>query len=247
MDIQELVQGLREDRTSTPEDTLDAFYKEYLYYKQLAQVADNSGDADLIAKFSRILNDKYQLITDFAMRKGLDNPLDKPELDEEGGSVTGGGSSTGATFTSGEGMQYAAKGKRELNNEEKDREPKLAAGKRKKIYAVTHFGFTPAPSIPNRKSTGGFEYKSLWEGVLAENYNSFRKSTSTRTKAEQYHQGVKMVRKELSRVNTLMEYLNKLKSSLNEEGGLKEMVYTRKSVDQIMERIISIYKKAKTL
>lgn len=131
--------------------------------------------------------------------------------------------------------------------EAKDKEPKLAAGKIKKDYAVTHFGFTPAPSIPNRPSKGGFEYKSLWEGVLAENYNSFRKNTSTRTKAQQYHEGVKIVRKELSRINTLMEYLGKLKESLNEGGELKEMSHTRKSVDKILERIKSIYVKAKSL
>ena len=44
-----------------------------------------------------------------------------------------------------------------------------------------------------------------------------------------------------------MEYLNKLKESLNEGGELKEMSHTRKSVDKILERIKSIYVKAKSL
>ena len=53
----------------------------------------------------------------------------------------------------------------ELNKvalKEKDKEPKLAAGKIKDNYAVSHFGFTPAPSVPDRKSKM-MDYKSLWE------------------------------------------------------------------------------------
>jgi len=238
MDIQEHVRILREERNSDP--ILDSFYQEYLYFKQLYSVAEKSGDRDLISQYGRILDDKVKLITSYALRKNIDNPFDNPELDEE--SVTGGGEAYNP------GLNVPAKKyKGPEMKEEKDKEPKLAAGKIKKDYAVTHFGFTPAPSIPNRPSKGGFEYKSLWEGVLAENYNSFRKNTSTRTKAQQYHEGVKIVRKELSRINTLMEYLNKLKESLNEGGELKEMSHTRKSVDKILERIKSIYVKAKSL
>jgi hypothetical protein len=238
MDIQEHVRILREERNSDP--ILDSFYQEYLYFKQLYSVAEKSGDRDLISQYGRILDDKVKLITSYALRKNLDNPFDNSELDEE--SVTGGGEAYNPGLDN-----PAKKYKGPEMKGEKDKEPKLAAGKIKEDYAVTHFGFTPAPSIPNRPSKGGFEYKSLWEGVLAENYNSFRKNTSTRTKAQQYHEGVKIVRKELSRINTLMEYLNKLKESLNEGGELKEMSHTRKSVDKILVKIKSIYVKAKSL
>jgi hypothetical protein len=238
MDIQESVRILREESNSDP--ILDSFYQEYLYFKQLYSVAEKSGDPTLISQYGRILDDKVNLISSYALRKNLDNPLDKPEIDEQSG--------TGAAGAYLPALNVPAKKyKGPEMKEEQDKEPKLAAGKLRKIYAVTHFGFTPAPSIPNRPSKGGFEYKSLWEGVLAENYNSFRKNTSTRTKAQQYHEGVKIVRKELSRINTLMEYLNKLKESLNEGGELKEMSHTRKSVDKILVKIKSIYVKAKSL
>jgi hypothetical protein len=135
----------------------------------------------------------------------------------------------------------------EYRKESKDKEPKLAAGKIKKDYAVTHFGFKEAPSIPNRPSKGGFEYKNLWEEGLNESYSRFKKDTSTRNKTQQYHEGVKLVRKELGKINTLMEYLKKLKENLNEDGSLEESRHTKKALNQILEKIKSVYVKAKTL
>jgi hypothetical protein len=40
--------------------------------------------------------------------------------------------------------------------------PQLAGGKIKNNYNVSHFGFTNAPSIPNRKSKA-MDYKQLWK------------------------------------------------------------------------------------
>lgn len=51
--------------------------------------------------------------------------------------------------------------------ESKDVEPKLAAGKVKDNYAVSHFGFTPAPSKANRLSKA-IDYKELWEDSIDE-------------------------------------------------------------------------------
>jgi hypothetical protein len=78
-------------------------------------------------------------------------------------SVTG----TGATFTPGTGEQTAPRAtkkvvKKKLTPEEKDVEPKLAAGKAK-VYAKDKWGWKDAPSIPNRPSKGGFIYKQLFE------------------------------------------------------------------------------------
>lgn len=72
----------------------------------------------------------------------------------------------GATFTPGTGEQMATnKGfKKKPKKEEKDVEPKLAAGKAK-IYMKDKWGWKEAPSIPNRPSKGGFIYKQLFEAL----------------------------------------------------------------------------------
>lgn len=75
-------------------------------------------------------------------------------------SVTG----TGASFTPGTGEQMATNKafKKKPKKEEKDVEPKLAAGKAK-VYPKEKWGWKDAPSIPNRPSKGGFIYKQLFE------------------------------------------------------------------------------------
>lgn len=75
-------------------------------------------------------------------------------------SVTG----TGATFTPGTGEQMATNKafKKKVKKEEKDVEPKLAAGKAK-VYMKNKWGWKDAPSVPNRPSKGGFIYKQLFE------------------------------------------------------------------------------------
>jgi len=168
-------------------------------------------------------------------------------------SATGGGvSSEGATFTPGSGIQYAQaldKPKSKQKTEPKDKEPKLAAGKIKKNYAVDKFGFTPAPSIPNRPSTGGFQYKALWDESedLQENYSRFKKATRERDSSGQYHTGVSIVRKKLAEVNKMMEYLATLKSDLTTAGMVNETSHTKKSLEKMTEMIKSIYIKHKKL
>ena len=78
-------------------------------------------------------------------------------------SMTG----TGATFTPGTGEQTAPRAtkkvvRKKLTPEEKDVEPKLAAGKAK-VYMKDKWGWEDAPSVPNRPSKGGFIYKQLFE------------------------------------------------------------------------------------
>ena len=72
--------------------------------------------------------------------------------------------SAGATFTPGTGEQMATNKsfKKKIKKEEKDVEPKLAAGKAK-VYMKDKWGWEDAPSIPNRPSKGGFIYKQLFE------------------------------------------------------------------------------------
>ena len=81
-------------------------------------------------------------------------------------SVTGGNApaDTAATFKAGDGMQYATKKAFKKKNEVKDVEPKLVAGKAK-VYPQTKWGWKSAPSVPNRPSKGGFQYKQMFEDM----------------------------------------------------------------------------------
>jgi hypothetical protein len=80
-------------------------------------------------------------------------------------SSTGGGTVQGAnTAGNSTGEQYFAPVRtKKVKQGVRDVEPKLAAGKVKNNYSVSHFGYTPAPSIPNRKSKA-MDYKKLFEG-----------------------------------------------------------------------------------
>ena len=99
------------------------------------------------------------------MKKPFNNQLATQRLRSED-SVTGGNapSDTQATFKAGDGMQYATKKAFKKKNEVKDVEPKLAAGKAQ-IYAQKKMGWKFAPSIPNRPSKGGFQYKQMFEDM----------------------------------------------------------------------------------
>lgn len=97
------------------------------------------------------------------MKKPFDNQRATQNLLSEE-SATGGGVSNGATFTPGTGEQYSTTKAFKKKNEVKDKEPKLAAGKAE-IYAQKKWGWKAAPSIPNRPSKGGFQYKQMFEDV----------------------------------------------------------------------------------
>lgn len=168
-------------------------------------------------------------------------------------SATGGGAATGdATFTGGSGEQSAQaldQPKKKPKKEVKDKEPKLAAGKIKQNYAVDHFGFTPAPSIPNRPSTGGFQYKDLWgeSESLQESYSQFKRAAKERNGAGQLNAGISIVRKKLAEVHKMMEYLATLKSDLSTAGMVNETSHTKKSMDKMSKMIKRIYVKHKQL
>lgn len=85
--------------------------------------------------------------------------------------------SAGATFTPGTGEQMATNKafKKKPKTEEKDVEPKLAAGKAK-VYMKDKWGWEDAPSIPNRPSKGGFIYKQLFEELSYTAFNHYRSS-----------------------------------------------------------------------
>ena len=93
------------------------------------------------------------------MKKPFDNQRATQRLRSED-SVSGGT----ANFTAGTGEQYSTTKAFKKKNEVKDKEPKLAAGKAE-IYPQKKWGWKPAPSIPNRPSKGGFQYKQMFEEV----------------------------------------------------------------------------------
>jgi hypothetical protein len=164
-------------------------------------------------------------------------------------SATGGGPG-GATFTGGSGEQYAQalnQPKKKPKTETKIK--KSAAGKIKKNYAVDKFGFTPAPSIPNRPSTGGFQYEYVWgdSESLQESYSKFKKAARERNSAGQMNAGISMIRKKLAEVHKMMEYLATLKNDLSTAGMVNETSHTKKSLAKMTEMITQIYAKHKKL
>ena len=81
-------------------------------------------------------------------------------------SSVGGGTTQGANVTGGDtGEQtftpITVKKPKKKRVKTEDA-PILAGGEVKDNYAVSHFGFTPAPSVPNRKSKA-MDYKKMFE------------------------------------------------------------------------------------
>ena len=123
--------------------------------------------------------------------------------------------------------------------------PILAGGKIKDNYAVSHFGFTDAPSIPNRKSKA-MDYKQLYNE--AKNYNQFAREVSTRPDQDKMHEAVKAVHRKLAEVNKMLEYANQLKSNLAEgEDTLQYKKRTKESLDKLKYKVAETYSKIKTL
>lgn len=201
---------------------------------------ENQKMQDLIDKLvSAIMSGELTMDQANAM---INSPID---TDMEETSVSGGGMAYNPGLDVPK-KKYAAP----YAEDKKDKEPKLAAGKIKKNYAVDKFGFTPAPSIPNRPSTGGMQYKALWaekQAEINEGYMSFKKEAMLRNKSQQYHEGVKIVRKNLKNIAKMTEYLSKLKEELNTDGEIKEMKSTLKGVDEIINHIKEIYSNCKKI
>lgn len=201
---------------------------------------ENKKMQDLIDKLvSAIMSGELTMDQAHAM---INSPID---IDIEETSVSGGGMAYNPGLDVPK-KKYAAP----YAEDKKDKEPKLAAGKIKKNYAVDKFGFTPAPSIPNRPSTGGMQYKALWaekQAEINEGYLSFKKEAMLRNKSQQYHEGVKIVRKNLKDIAKMTEYLSKLKEELNTDGEIKEMKSTLKGVNEIIDYIKEIYSNCKKI
>jgi predicted RNA-binding protein Jag len=167
-----------------------------------------------------------------------------------GGSTTGGGVTNGATFTPGNGEQYAMGSKKISRKKLGEDAPRLAGGKKANISTYTKDGFTKAPSAEQAaKSIKGVEVKDLWgKKALEENYYSFRNETKTRGKSEQFHEAVKIINKKLDEVNKLLEFTGTLKTELSESEDVFEVkTNTKKAMDKVRGKVVEAYQKLKQL
>ena len=155
-------------------------------------------------------------------------------------SVTG----TGATFTPGAGEQTAPRAtkkvvKKKLTPEERDVEPKLAAGKAK-VYAKDKWGWEDAPSIPNRASKGGFIYKQLFEELssfVKENKLNIKNIGDFNYYSSKVREAIRQMRDEnseqLYKALESLRFQTDLMSTVNILDDLKVKIENHPKVDRI--------------
>ena len=155
-------------------------------------------------------------------------------------SVTG----TGATFTPGTGEQTAHRAtkkvvKKKLTPEEKDVEPKLAAGKAK-VYMKNKWGWKDAPSVPNRPSKGGFIYKQLFEELsnfVKENKLNIKSIGDFNSYISKVREAIRQMRdensEELYKALESLRFQTDLMSAVNILDDLKVKIENHPKVDRI--------------
>ena len=244
MNNQFLTQFLREDQ-----DEVNSSIENVL--KQ------TGADEELIAMFMNAI--RQGMITPEKALEIIKTGFNK-DISEDGmggGSTTGGGVTNGASFTPGNGEQYAMGTKKVLKKGLGEDAPRLAGepsktdkGGAKNLSAYTKDGFSKAPSAEEAaKTIKGVEVKDLWgKKALGENYYSFRNETKTRGKSDQFHEAVKIINKKLDEVNRLLEFTGTLKTELSESEDTFEIkTNTKKSMDKVRGKVIEAYQKLKQL
>lgn len=78
-------------------------------------------------------------------------------------------------------------------------------------------------------------------------YNKFKTESKTRNKSESLHKAVKEVKKRISEINRLMEYTNRMRNELNEDGNLKYSRFTENAINQISTMVTELYGNVKKL
>lgn len=186
--------------------------------KDMAQAAANAIVAGLIS-----VDDVKTII----------QKLNQDEQVDEDGSVSSG---AGAYLP---GLDVPEKKYKTGYTEEKDVEPKLAAGNAK-VYAHDKWGWEYAPSIPNRPSKGGFIYKQLFE---AKTYSQFKREVSTRPNEDALREALKSIYKRLHEIDRLAEYSSDMKREIGED---KQGSRTSQVVRKLEIKLAEIYKKVKS-
>jgi hypothetical protein len=173
-----------------------------------------------------------------------------------GGSTTGGGVTNGATFTPGNGEQYAAGTKKKKYQEDAPRlagEPsKTNKQGAKNLNAYSSVGFTKAPNAEEAgKYIKGVDVEELWEEEpLSESraYNRFKKEAAMRSKPDQLHQAAKMIQHKLDEVEKLLEFTSQMRQDLSEgEANLEYKQNTKKVFERIHSKVVEVYTKVKGL
>ena len=172
-----------------------------------------------------------------------------------GGSTTGGGVTNGATFTPGNGEQYAAGTKKKKYQEDAPRlagEPsKTNSQGSKNLNAYSSVGFTKAPTAQEAgKQMKGIDVDMLWKEALEESraYNQFKKEAAMRSKPDQLHQAAKMIQQKLDEVTKLLEFTSQMRNDLSEgEANVEYKHNTKKVFERIHSKVVEVYTKVKGL
>ena len=85
------------------------------------------------------------------------------------------------------------------------------------------------------------------EDILQEGYAQFRNETKMRSKPDQFHQAVKQIKRKMSEINRIFEYVDRLKKELSEGEDLKYKKYTENAFAQIKESAKSLFLKSTKL
>jgi hypothetical protein len=155
-----------DDVSAIVDDTVENGFLKYISDRIKSKNDNDSleNDFNMNQELASYLSDKYNKRYVAGVPNSNVNEMDKKtkiketlktKLKQEM-SVTG----TGASVTPGVGAGVATK--YAFKKKVKEDAPQLAAGKVKDNYAVSHFGFTDAPKVPNRPSKA-MDYKELWE------------------------------------------------------------------------------------
>jgi hypothetical protein len=171
-----------------------------------------------------------------------------------GGSTTGGGVTNGATFTPGNGEQYAAGTKKKYQEDA----PRLAGEPSKtnsqgskNLDAYGSVGFTKAPTAQEAgKQMKGIDVDMLWKEALEESraYSQFKKEATMRSKPDQLHEAAKMIQRKLDEVTKLLEFTSQMRSDLSEgEANVEYKHNTKKVFERIHSKVVEVYTKVKGL
>lgn len=107
-----------------------------------------------------------------------------------------------------------------------------------KVYSAIQKIFLPASIDPYDRTTYDDLESMVNKLSLAESYSRFKNETKTRSKADQYHQAIREVKKRVEEIHKVFEYVNRLKEELNEDGdGLKYKKHTEAAVSKIREMV----------
>lgn len=97
-----------------------------------------------------------------------------------------------------------------------------------------------------KKKKNKYKLSSLLNESIT--YSKFKNEVKTRTKQQQLHRSVKEVQKRLNEINKVLEYTNKMRKELNENGdNIKYSRFTEQALRQIKEMTVNLYKNIKEL